>query len=292
MKKNQKSYLLLLATAAIWGMSIVAQSAGLEYIRPFTFNAIRFAIGMLVLLPFAIAKKATLDKRFFLSTSLMGFILFASSAFQQHGLLTASAGKAGFITSLYIVLVPIISQIFGRKLTLQHWLAVATALAGLYLMTYSASGLLSPADLALLAGSLGFSFHIIAIGRFGQQADAFALSASQFGVASILSAIASFLFEPSPQISHIQSALPALLYVGIFSCGVAYTFQVMGQRDSHPTIASLILGLEAVFALIGGMILLKERLSFNEILGSLLMLAAVFYVSILENRAIETSPGE
>lgn len=284
MKKTRRANLLLFLAAFIWGTSFVAQSAGMEHIGPFTFNAIRYAIGVLVLLPLIIRRKSRLDRKFFLVSLRIGLILFAASSLQQVALQTAGAGKAGFITSLYIVLVPLISSFFGKKVSFHHWLAVAASLLGLYLMTYAASGALAPADFLLFIGAVGFSFHIITVDRKAADLDPLALSAAQFVIASLLSIPAALIFEYQRPLALVVPALPALLYTGIFSCGVAYTLQLVGQKDSDGAVASLILGLEAVFAVIGGALILHERLSAKELWGSGLMLLAVFYVTFIESR--------
>jgi drug/metabolite transporter (DMT)-like permease len=286
--KSRKAHLLLLLTAFLWGTSFVAQSAGMEHIGPFTFNALRYGVGVLVLLPFILARKPRLDWRFFRISLLIGLILFVSSSLQQNALLTASAGKAGFITSLYIVLVPVISLLFGRKVKLHHWLSVAASFIGLYLMTYAASGGFVLADWLLLIGSIGYSFHIISVSRYAGDVDPLALSATQFLIASLFSLVTALFFEPALDPGLIRLALPSILYAGVFSCGVAYTLQIVALKDSHSTVASLIMGLEAVFAVLGGVVVLGERFSSREIFGSLIMLASVFFVQYFESRASET----
>ena len=289
MTKRRKAHLLLLLTAFLWGTSFVAQSAGMEHIGPFTFNALRYGVGVLVLLPFIIARKPRFDWKFFRVSLLIGLILFIASSLQQYALLTASAGKAGFITSLYIVLVPVISLLFGRRVKLHHWLAVAMSLVGLYLMTYAVSGGFVLADWLLLMGSIGYSFHIINVERYAGDVDALALSATQFLIASLLSLVTALVFEPALNPSLIWLASPSILYAGVFSCGVAFTLQIVALRDSHSTVASLIMGLEAVFAVLGGVIILGERFSSREIFGSLIMLASVFFVQYFEGKASSES---
>ena len=175
MSKSKRAHLLLFLTAFLWGTSFVAQSAGMAHIGPFTFNALRYGVGVVVLLPFIIARQPRLDRTFLKVSVLVGLILFFSSSLQQYALLTASAGKAGFITSLYIVLVPVISLLFGRKVRLRHWLAVAASLVGLYLMTYASSGRLVLADGLLMRRRL--SFHTSSREVAGE-VDALALSAA------------------------------------------------------------------------------------------------------------------
>jgi drug/metabolite transporter (DMT)-like permease len=282
-EKSKKAHLLLLLTALLWGLTFVAQSAGMEHIGPFAFNALRYTIGVLVLLPLLIMRKPQLDRKFFKAALIIGLLLFASSSLQQYALQTASAGKAGFITSLYIVFVPIISQIFGKKVGFRHWIAVAIAVAGLFLMTFADTGSFSTSDLLLLLGALGYSFHIIAIAKYAKDVDPIALSAAQFLISAVLSFVPALLFESlAPPL--ISAALPTILYAGIFSCGVAFTLQIIAQRDSQPTVASMIMSLEAVFAAIGGTVILGQLLSPREIQGSILMLSSAFYVQYLENR--------
>lgn len=282
MSNSKRANLLLLVTAFLWGTSFVAQAAGMEHIGPFIFNALRYGVGVLVLLPFIIVRKPKLDWKFLKVSLMIGAILFFSSSLQQYALLTAGAGKAGFITSLYIVLVPVISLLFGGKVKLHHWLAVVASLVGLYLMTYASSGGFVLADGLLLLGSLGYSFHIITVARYAGDVDALALSATQFLIASLLSLLTALAFEPGPDAALIRLAAPSILYAGIFSCGVAYTLQIVALKDSHSTVASLIMGLEAVFAVLGGVIILGERFSSREIFGSLIMLASVFFVQYFE----------
>lgn len=284
MSKSKRAHLLLFLTAFLWGTSFVAQSAGMAHIGPFTFNALRYGVGVVVLLPFIIARQPRLDRTFLKVSVLVGLILFFSSSLQQYALLTASAGKAGFITSLYIVLVPVISLLFGRKVRLRHWLAVAASLVGLYLMTYASSGRLVLADGLLMIGSIGYSFHIIVVEKYAGEVDALALSAAQFLLASLLSLLVGIPAEAGLTVGTLVPALPSILYAGIFSCGIAYTLQIVALKDSHPTIASLIMGLEAVFAILGGVLLLGERFSAREILGSIVMLTSVFLVQYFEGR--------
>ncbi|HZJ90915.1 MAG TPA: DMT family transporter [Oscillospiraceae bacterium] len=283
MEKSKRAHLMLVLTALLWGMSFVAQSAGMDHVGPFTFNALRYSIGVLVLIPLIIYRKVTFDRKFFKAALIIGLILFASSSLQQVALQTASAGKAGFITSLYIVFVPIISQIFGKRVGLRYWLAVAIAVAGLFLMTVGDSGGVSTADILLLIGAIGYSFHILTISKYAGEFDPIALSASQFLIAAVLSFIPSLIFESlSPAV--VRPALTPILYAGVFSCGVAYTLQIVAQRDSKPTVASMIMSLEAVFAAIGGALILGQMLSARELQGSILMFASTFYVQYLENK--------
>lgn len=283
MEQSKKAHLMLFITAFLWGMTFVAQSAGMEHIGPFTFNALRYSIGVLVLIPVIIYRKVNFDRKFFKAALIIGSLLFISSSLQQFALQTASAGKAGFITSLYIVFVPIISQMFGKKVSLRYWMAVVIAVAGLVLMTLGDAGKFTVSDALLLLGAVGFSLHIIAIAKYAGEVDPIALSASQFLLSAVLSFIPALIFESIEPVL-IRPALSAILYAGVFSCGVAYTLQIVAQKNSQPTVASMIMSLEAVFAAIGGALILSQMLSLRETQGSILMLASVFYVQYLENK--------
>lgn len=283
MEQSKKAHLMLFITAFLWGMTFVAQSAGMEHIGPFTFNALRYSIGVLVLIPVIIYRKVNFDRKFFKAALIIGSLLFISSSLQQFALQTASAGKAGFITSLYIVFVPIISQMFGKKVSLRYWMAVVIAVAGLVLMTLGDAGKFTFSDALLLLGAVGFSLHIIAIAKYAGEVDPIALSASQFLLSAVLSFIPALIFESIEPVL-IRPALSAILYAGVFSCGVAYTLQIVAQKNSQPTVASMIMSLEAVFAAIGGALILSQMLSLRETQGSILMLASVFYVQYLENK--------
>lgn len=283
MEKSKRAHLMLVLTALLWGLTFVAQSAGMEHVGPFTFNALRYSTGVLVLIPLIVYRKPAFDRKFFKAALIIGLLLFISSSLQQYALQTASAGKAGFITSLYIVFVPVISQALGKNVSLRHWIAVVIAVAGLFLMTVGDSGSFSMSDILLLIGAVGFSFHIIAIAKYAGEVDPIALSALQFLIAAVLSFIPALLFESMDPVL-IRPAMSSILYAGIFSCGVAYTLQIVAQKDSKPTVASMIMSLEAVFAAIGGALILSQVLSAREIQGSILMLASVFYVQYLENK--------
>lgn len=286
MKKLLYSLLLLLA-AVIWGVTFVAQSDAMALIEPFTFNFVRFAIGSIVLLPFVIAdtekrrresaetaeppqKKSGL----LLASLLCGSMLFAASSFQQHGIaLGDSVGKAGFITSLYIILVPLIGMLFKQKASPTVWVAAVIALIGLYVLCVKKEAVFEVSDLLYLACAVFFAIHIILIAKFAPGISGTTLSAAQFAVASALSGIGMLIFE-KPDIHNILGAYTSLLYAGVLACGVAYTLQIVGQKHLNPTAASLIMSLESVVSALAGMIILKQMLSTREICGCLIMFFA------------------
>ena len=277
--------MLLLLTSMIWGAAFVAQSAGMDYIGPFTFNGLRMLMGAAVLLPFLLKRRtgtpAAASERKTLLTGgiLCGIALFIGSTLQQIGIVDTTAGKAGFITAMYVVLVPVMGVFVGHKQPWLVWLGVALSAVGMYFLCVHESLSLNQGDLMVLAGAVGFSFHILLIDRYSAHVDGVKLSCLQFFVAGVLGLVCMFLFE-TPQFSQIFAAWLPLLYAGVFSCGVAYTLQILGQRDTDPTIASMILCLEAVFSVIFSWFLLGERLSAREIFGCVLIFAAILLAQL------------
>ena len=277
--------LLLLLTSMIWGAAFVAQSAGMDYIGPFTFNGLRMLMGAAVLLPFLLKRRtgahtnASERKMLLRGGILCGVALFVGSTLQQIGIVDTTAGKAGFITAMYVVLVPVMGVFVGHKQQWLVWLGVALSAVGMYFLCVHESLSLNRGDLMVLAGAVGFSFHILLIDRYSAHVDGVKLSCLQFFVAGVLGLVFMFLFE-TPQISQIFAAWLPLLYAGVFSCGVAYTLQILGQRDTDPTIASMILCLEAVFSVVFSWFLLGERLSAREIFGCVLIFAAILLAQL------------
>lgn len=277
--------LLLLLTSMIWGAAFVAQSAGMDYIGPFTFNGLRMLMGAAVLLPFLLKRRtgahtnASERKTLLRGGILCGVALFVGSTLQQIGIVDTTAGKAGFITAMYVVLVPVMGVFVGHKQPWLVWLGVALSAVGMYFLCVHESLSLNRGDLMVLAGAVGFSFHILLIDRYSAHVDGVKLSCLQFFVAGVLGLVFMFLFE-TPQISQIFAAWLPLLYAGVFSCGVAYTLQILGQRDTDPTIASMILCLEAVFSVVFSWFLLGERLSAREIFGCVLIFAAILLAQL------------
>lgn len=294
---------MLLLTALIWGSSFVAQRAGMEYIGPFTFNGIRSLIGGLVLIPviflFSKEKNAELTeaekkagkKTLLLGGILCGIVLFAASSLQQIGMVYTTAGKAGFITALYIVLVPILGVFIRKKVKPIVWLCVILAVAGLYLLCMTDGLSLGRGDLLVLLCAFAFSIHILVIDYFAPRTDGVALSCIQFFVCGILSLFPMFLAETPVWFAILDCWIP-ILYAGVLSCGVAYTLQILAQKHTDPSVASLLLSLESVFAAIAGAIILHEQLAPRELAGCVLMFAAIIIAQLpskTEREAAEDS---
>lgn len=293
MKKEQmRNSLLLLLTAAIWGVAFVAQSVGMDYVGPFTFNGVRSLIGGIVLLPLVLGKKRRADaakagpanrRTLLLGGVLCGAVLFAASSLQQIGIQYTTVGKAGFITACYIVIVPLLGLAFGKRCGLFTWLAVALALLGLYLLCITETLSVGKGDLLMLGCALLFSVHILVIDFFSPRVDGVAMSCIQFFICALLSAVPVFVGE-RPQISAILAAWAPVLYAGVLSCGVAYTLQIVGQKGMNPTVASLILSLESCISVLAGWLILGQRLSGREILGCLVMFAAIVLAQLPQKR--------
>lgn len=294
MKKQQiRNSILLLLAATIWGVAFVAQSVAMDYIGPFTFNCIRSLLGGAVLLPvigiFSISKKEKNEKSeepFFKRNRTLiigglccGLALCIASNLQQIGIVTTSAGKAGFITAFYIVFVPIVNLFFGKKSSFLIWISVALALVGLYLLCITESLSINQGDLYLLLCAIVFTIHILVIDHFSPLVDGVKMSCIQFFVSGILSAIPMFLFE-EPSFTQLKAASVSILYAGIMSCGVAYTLQIVGQKNMNPTIASLILSLESVVSVLAGWVILHQTLSVREIIGCILMFGAIIFAQL------------
>ena len=260
-------------------MSFVAQSVSSDAVGSFTFNGLRMLLGALVLIPFAIpAIRRHAGDRAYLSKALrsgllLGFLIAAASVVQQYGVAISGAGKGGFITSIYIILVPFISVLMGKRIERRTWIAAAAALLGMYLLCLSSNEGIARGDLFLILCALLFSFHIIAIDKVGKDVDGVVLSMFQFLFGSIIAAPG--MIAESPGMDAITSAWLPILYAGAFSCGIAYTLQVVGQRYVRPSHAVLLLSLESVWAAIGGALLLSERMSVRESVGCALVFAAV-----------------
>lgn len=289
--------LLLLLTATIWGVAFVSQSVGMEYVGPFTFNAVRSLIGATVLVPcIALLKKMQRGERgqeeihkkedkktLLLGGICCGVILAVASSFQQFGLLYTTVGKAGFITAMYIVLVPILGIFAGKKVGLRIGISVVTAVAGLYLLCMTESLRLEAGDILVLLCAVVFSFHIIVIDHFSPLVDGVKMSCIQFLTCGILCSVCMFLFE-EPKLSMILAAWKPVLYAGVMSCGVAYTLQIVGQKGMNPTVASLIMSLESVISVLAGFVLLHEVLSRRELFGCVLMFAAIILAQLPDRK--------
>lgn len=288
MSRQLKSNLLILLAAFIWGTAFLAQKDGGQ-IGTFTFNGIRFLIGGTFLLPViyvldrlrerSAAKASDVDmgwnRTVFIGGMCCGVILFIASSLQQYGVMYTSIGKTGFITALYTVIVPVLSIALGKAVHLKTWIAVATGMAGLYLISMYGEDLsIAYGDRFIIGCAFGFAIQIMMIDHFSPQVDPVKLSAVEFLTLGIISIPFMFIFE-SPNIPDIVSVLPSLLYAGILSSGVAYTLQVVGQRYAEPTQAAIIMCMESVFSLLSGMIVLGERMAVNEYIGAALIFTAV-----------------
>ena len=284
MKKEQiKGSLLLFLAAIIWGVAFVAQSVGMDYVGPFTFNCVRTLIGGLVLIPCIVflnrgkVKKKTdftEKKRLLLGGICCGVALTTGSTLQQFGIMYTTVGKAGFITAFYIIIVPILGLFLGKKCGLSVWISVVIALAGLYFLCITDGFSIGKGDIYVFLGAIAFSIHILVIDYFTQFNDGVKMSCIQFFVCGILCFVPMMLFE-HPEISMILLAWKPILYAGVMSCGVAYTLQIVGQKNMNPTVASLILSLESVTSVIAGFLVLHQNLSYRELIGCGLMFVAI-----------------
>lgn len=285
--------LLLLLAATIWGTAFVAQSVGMDYVGPFTFTATRNFIGCIVLLPVIIywdknklkkehkvVKTKIIDRKLLIGGLLTGTALCIASNLQQYGIMYTSVGKSGFITALYIVLVPIFGIIIGHKQNVRVWISIVIAVAGLYFLCMT-TGIfrLQLADILLILCAATFSIQILLVDHFSPLVNAVKLAWMQFFVCGVLSALCMFIFE-NPTISSILSAWPSILYAGALSTGVAYTIQVVAQRGMNPAVASLIMSMESVISVIAGWLLLNQHLSGRELIGCALMFAAIVIVQL------------
>jgi len=273
-----RSNILLLITAAIWGFAFVFQRTGMEHIGPFTFNAARFALGTLSLLPvwwwFSSKSNEKTSINVFYYGAIAGLFLFMGSTFQQVGIQYTTAGKAGFITGLYIVIVPLIGLFFGQYTRKETWVGCALALIGLYFLSITDDLTLGYGDTLIVIGALFWAGHVLIIAKFSPKVSPIALSVVQFSICALLSLIAA-LFTETIDGNNILLAGESILFTGILSVGIAYTLQVVAQQDAHPAHAAIILSLEALFAAIGGWLLLNEVLSFKAQIGCALMLTGM-----------------
>lgn len=279
-----RANLLLLACAMIWGFAFVAQRIGAEHVGAFTFNASRFLVGGLSLLPVIVL----LDRRAGRSRAegvrewratlvpgvLCGALLFGGSTLQQMGLETTTAGNAAFITGLYMVLVPIFGIALGQRTNRNTWLGIALALVGLYLLTITADFTMVIGDLLCLIGTVFWAAHILAIGRFARRVDPIRLSVVQFLATALYSTAGAVIAEPAPFLG-VPDAVGAIAYAGIMSVGVAYTLQVLGQRDAKESHAAMILATESMWGAIGGALFLGEVMTGRGYLGAALMMAGI-----------------
>ncbi len=296
--KTLRANLLLLLTAMIWGAAFVAQRVGMEHIGPFTFNGSRSILAALALLPVTAwmdrrgvsrPPKTPAEKRtLLLGGALCGLCLFGGSTLQQWGLVYTTAGKGGFITALYVVLVPLASILLGKRVRPLIWLCVALAAAGLYLLCMAESLSLGKGDLLVMLCAVCFCAHILVIDRFSPRTDGLRLSLIQFVVCGGLSILCALCFEKVDWAALAQCLVP-ILYAGILSGGAGYTLQILAQKDTDPTVASMLMCLESVFSVLFGMLLLGERMTGRETLGCLMMFAAIILCQLPEGMGIGQS---
>ncbi len=295
-KQKLTGNLFLLVTSLIWGTAFVAQRVGMDYVGPLTFTAIRFWLGAAVLLPvlYFMNKKEAEDfkdgentvspptseeiaksrRSLMVAGGICGTVLFCGSILQQYGLIFTTAGKAGFITALYIVLVPVFGLFLKQRPGLLCWIGVAFGTVGLYFLTITESFSIAWGDFIVLIGAFFWTIHVLAIDHFNPYVNGIKLSLTQFAVCACWGTLGMLIFE-RPALSDILSGAVPILYAGILSSGVGFTLQVLGQRHTSPTVASLILSLEAGFAAIFGFLLLTETMSAREFFGCVLMFIAV-----------------
>lgn len=297
---------LLLFASLIWGTAFVAQSLGMDHLGPCTFNAARSLIGSIVLLPVAVVY-GKLERRRLGENApkrkwrdllkggiCCGVFLAGASLLQQAGLQTVSSGKAGFLTALYIVLVPVVGSFVGRKPGKKAWVAIVIALIGTWLLSVNGESFsISTGELMMIGAALVFTFHFLVIDRFSPKVNGVALSCVQFFVAAVIS-FAAALFLETPSFSNMLLSMGPLLYAGVLSSGVAYTLQIIAQKTVNPTSAALACSLESVFAALAGWLVLGDLLSLRELFGCAMMFAAVILAQLPDRKrtANELSAGD
>lgn len=283
--------------ALIWGTAFVAQSVSADFVEPFTFNAARSVVAFVFLLILSAAlrhrrrrdfadsaqARPTARRDLVLGGLCCGVALTLAANLQQKGLETTTSGKAGFITALYIVIVPVAGLLFRRRVPRAVWFGVVLAVAGLYCLCITEDFTISGGDFYVLLCAFCFSAHILVIDHFTQKVDGVELSCAQFLVVTVLSIVGMIATE-HPSLSALLQCAGPILYVGLFSSGVAYTLQILAQKDSNPTVVSLLLSLESVFATVAGALILGDRMSGKEYFGCVLMLAAVVLAQLPERK--------
>lgn len=295
-KTEVRSALLLLLAATIWGTAFVAQSKGMDYVGPYTFTFVRSIVAGVLLMflailkdkydfktgnkkPLSLSEKKALQKTTLIGGCCVGLFLTLGSNLQQIGILYTSVGKTGFLTALYIVLVPVFSLILGKKAHINVWISVGIAVIGLYLLCITEEFTIVPTDLYVLACAVMFSFHIITIDHFSPKVNGLWLSSIQFFVCTFFSGILMLAFE-TPNWSDIISASGSILYAGVLSSAGGYTLQILGQKGLNASFAALIMSLESVVSVLAGWLLLGQILSQREMIGCVLMFIAIIIVQV------------
>lgn len=289
-KTQLKGVFILLITALIWGSSFVAQSVGMESVEAFTFNGIRTLLGAAVLIPFILVRdfignkkspvpketKKKENKSLIIYGSIIGVILCVASNLQQQAFNYSTSGKIAFITAFYMLFVPFLGLFIRKKVPVLTWICVALGAVGLYFLCITDEGLssINKGDILALLCAVFYAVHILAVEKFAPSIDGVKLSCVQFIVSGTLSVILMFIFE-SPDINAIKTAAGPILYSGVMSCGIAYTFQIIGQKYTESTVASLLMCMESVFGVICGALILKEMLSGRELTGCVIMFVAI-----------------
>ena len=290
-KTKAKGIILLLLCSMIWGSSFAAQAVGMESVEAFTFLAIRTLFGAAFLFPVILIKDAVAAKRskpvpyevkkkerrkLLTYGLLLGLVFEIAQIFQQYAFLYSTSGKIAFITALYMFFTPIFGLFLKKRVPLLTWISVMIGFVGLYFLCINPADLadINRGDILSFICSMFYGVQILMVERFARETDGIKLSFTQFFVAGVISAVLMLIFD-TPTIPHIRTALPALLYSGIMSCGFAYTFQILGQKYTEATIASLLMSLESVFAVLTGALVLHERMTGREALGCVIMFAAI-----------------
>lgn len=289
-KKETQSALLMVLTAVIWGIAFVFQRTGMEHIGPFAFNFFRCLLSLVFLLAvsgFLKIKNKNSEKKqtnfsrksLYIGGILAGLALFLGMSTQQVGMVSTSAAKAGFITTMYIVLVPIMGMFYGRKTTPKMWLCVAIAAVGLYMLSIKEGFVIEKGDFFVFLSAIFFGLQIVIIDIFAPKADAIKLSMIEFATSGVLSLIATLMTETTTM-AGIQAAGVAILYTGLLSSGVGFTLQIIAQKNLAPTVTSLIMSMESGVSAIAGVIFLHEVLTSREIVGCIIMIIAVLLAQL------------
>ena len=293
MKKGVlRSDVLLLLTAAIWGFAFTAQRAGMDHIGPFLYTGIRFLLGAIVLIPFwvfggkrkASRTKATDMRSLLRGGALAGIFLFLGVTFQQIGLIHTTAGKAGFITGLYVILVPVLGVIWRQRSHPGTWTGAGLAVVGLYFLSVSGGLKIGTGDLLVVASAFFWAFHVHMISKLSKSLDSVQLGVVQYVFCGILSLLIAIPLEPIEMGAILHAALP-IAYGGICSVGIAYTLQIVAQKSAPPAHAAIIMSLEGVFAVVGGYLLLGEVLSTRGFIGCGLMLCGMLVSQVSVSRS-------